>query len=607
MRRLIAHQRRALASTHDAGFTLIEIIVAMVLVVIVMTALLGVLVSSLQTVAQARQRQTATALATRSLEQLRALPYGSVTGSDLTTAPNADYVFPDPLNPGYYIFKPLATILILPGGVTKEPLVVTACTPPLKPVCSGMKPTLPTIIDGVTYTVQRYVTKAALTAGGQQAYNLTVIVSWKSSASAPTRTIVERSTAFSPAGCLSTANHPFSGPCQAYFTAQAGQSAAAFQVTNPTDSSLDIQGLNGRLVELSLPDLSAGLQIEQTASGNSNVATSGVRTLGTAPGAAGNKPAGASVDSDPSSAPGQLVTTSATQTNGSVSLSGIVAGVGTLSATPGSTDTGTVWSAIAANSTYCREANKSGTTGLNTGPTSTTLRPCSSAKVQPGASGSISYTTAGGKVVSVLTLAAAPFASSAVAASIANLTTPNATACSGTTTTPGCVHSAVYRSLGTLTVGAATGGTGPVGMTSGLFNVAGLAETAVAERGVGAATAPTYTRAGSVKYWNGSTYLTIPLAPSTSTSVTTATVPITYSDGTTVTETSTITIQPATMSTTTDCTTTACVAAVNGAGSLVALTTFTVSSGGATVTTFALVSNLGGVLAQSTYKAAPVG
>jgi len=568
-----------------------------VVVVIVMTALLGVLVSSLQTVAQARQRQTATALATRSLEQLRALPYAVVTGSDLTTAPNADYITGSSPN---FTFAPPATILT---GVS-EPLVVTVCTS-LKPVCSGMKSTQ--LIDTVAYTVQRYVTKAALTAGGQ-AYNLTALVSWKSSPSAITRTIVERSTTFSPTGCLSTAQHPFSGPCQAYFTAQAGQSAAAFQVTDPTDSSADIQGLNGRLVELSLPDLSAGLQIEQTASGNSNVATSGVRTLGTTPGAAGNKPAGASVDSDPSSAPGQLVTTSVTQTNGSVSLSGNLASVGTLSATPGSTGTGTVWSAIGANSSYCQDPTLTGSTGLTTGPTSTTLGPCSSAKTTAGAGGAIIYTTPDGKVVSLLTLGAAPNPSSAVAASISNLASnANASACVGTTTAPGCVHAAVSRSVGTLTVGSATGGNGPAAMTSGIFNISGLAETAEAERGVGAASAATFTRAGSVNYWNGSTYTTISLASNPFASVTIAPVTITYTGGTTVTEESTITVQPLTQSTTTDCTTTACVSAVNGAGSLVALTTFKVYSGVTLVTTFALLSNLGGVMAQSTYKAAPVG
>lgn len=594
MRRLVERQRRALASTHDAGFTLIEIIVAMVVVVIVMTALLGVLVSSLQTVAQARQRQTATALATRSLEQLRALPYAVVTGPDSTYTPNAGYVTGSAPN---YTFAPPASML---AGVS-ETLVVNKY--------SGMRLAPSPVLDNVSYTVDRYVTKAAPTAAGQQAYNLTALVSWKSSPSAITRTIVERSTTFSPTGCLSTAQHPFSGPCQAYFTAQAGQSAAAFQVTDPADSSADIQGLNGRLVELSLPDLSAGLQIEQTASGNSNVATSGVRTLGTTPGAAGNKPAGASVDSDPSSAPGQLVTTSVTQTNSSVvSLSGIVGGVGTLSAAPGTNDSGTVWSAIGANSSYCQDPTLTGSTGLTTGPTSTTLGPCSSAKTTAGAGGAITYTTPDGKVVSLLTLGAAPNPSSAVAASISNLASnANASACVGTTTAPGCVHAAVSRSVGTLTVGSATGGNGPPAMTSGLFNISGLAETAKAERGVGAASAATFTRAGSVKYWNGSTYTTISLASNLFASVTIAPVTITYTGGTTVTEESTITVQPLTQSTTTDCTTTACVSAVNGAGSLVALTTFKVYSGVTLVTTFALLSNLGGVMAQSTYKAAPVG
>ena len=53
-----------------------------------------------------------------------------------------------------------------------------------------------------------------------------------------------------------------------------------------------------------------------------------------------------------------------------------------------------------------------------------------------------------------------------------------------------------------------------------------------------------------------------------------------------------------------DCKATACVAQVNGAGGIRAQTVFTVTSGAVT-TKFVLVSEVGGLVAQSTFKAAP--
>jgi Tfp pilus assembly protein PilV len=312
---------RAVRHGRDDGFTLIEIILAMFLTVVAMTALLGVLVSSLKTVTQARQRQTATALATQSLERLRALPYDSVTGSAAATYPKTvglQYVTTSGTTD---TFAPT----VLPG--VSETLVVNQYSGKLAS----------TTIDGVAYVVQTYVTKPAATAALQQAFNLTALVSWTSTVYPTTRTTAERSTEYSPAGCLSTAQSPFAAPCQAYFTAQAGLSASGFSVTNADDPTLDIPGINGRLVELNLPVLSANLQIEQTASGSAVGGTSAAKTVPGAAAGVGGVSASVAVDSDPSSTPSQQQSASANQSFTSpVSISGTS---GTLSATPTSGDT----------------------------------------------------------------------------------------------------------------------------------------------------------------------------------------------------------------------------------------------------------------------------
>ena len=579
------------------GFTLIEIILAMFITVVVMASLLGVLVSSLKTVAQSRQRQTATALATQTLERLRALPYDSITGADPATYPLSSGL------QGAVIVGTTASFTPASGLLgTSEALLVNQY--------SGKRSSKS--IDGVTYAEETYVTKAPLTAALQQAFNLTSIVSWTSSVYPTTRTTAQRSTAYSPAGCLSTAQHPFAAPCQAYFTAQAGQSSAGFAVTNADDSKLDIPGFAGRSVELTLPVLTANLQIEQTASGSANAATSGARSVAGTSTMYGASGALVSVDSDPSSTPAQLQQKAANQAAGSATLTGaLLAPAGTLIATPTSGDAGGTAAAIAADSTTCADGDPSGT-GLITG--STGLRPCASARMlQGGAPGQIGFTSLANDSVSVLSLGASPTTSRAVAA---HLATANGLACVTTpgASPPGCAHSKASRSLGTLVIGSPSTGSGPLDVTKGLFRVTGLSETAVAERGVGAG-APGYTRAGSLTVWTSAGYTDIDLATFAAPPVgsqpasqtwTTPAVTTTYPSGLTVTAQGTVTVQRPQQGTSgpADCKVQACVARVSGAGGLQASTTFTVTAGAAS-TKFVLISNLGGLVAQSTYTAAP--
>jgi len=593
VRRLMERQRRALAS-HDAGFTLIEILVALFLTLVIMAALLGVLVSSLRTVAQARQRQTATALATQTLERLRALPYDSVTGPDavaypVSTIPALQWA---PLAAGVYTFTPPASLL--PG--VAEPLVVNHY--------SGKAVTQ--LIDGVTYTVQTYVTKPAPTTAGEQAYNLTALVSWTSPTVPAGRTIVQRSTTFSPPGCLSTAQRPFSAPCQAYFTAQAGMAAAGFSVTNSVDSAQDIFGFDGsKALQLNLPMLSTNLQIEQTASGSASSVTSGVRAVAGTTATSGSNSAAVAVDSDPSSTPNQSATATIGQSSTPVTLSGFG---GTLSARPTGGDTGNAWAAIQAEDGVCPDGTQAGA-GLLTGP-SGSLRPCAAANShQLGAGGAIDYSSLSGDSMSVLSLSPAPYISRAVAAQLA---TTNGEACiAGTAGPPGCAHSSAYRSLGYLVVGAPPGGVGPPALTSGVFNVTGLTENILAERGI-AAGAPTYSRAGTLNIWNGSGYTPVDLGAYKLPGVNPPpwvipTVMIAYPDGLTIKVEGSVSIQRPTNTTSglAPCKAVACVAQVSGAGIVHAQTVFTVNQGGTDIASFVVVSDLGGLIAQSTYKAAP--
>jgi prepilin-type N-terminal cleavage/methylation domain-containing protein len=598
-------------TARDEGFTLVEVLLAMVLIVVVMTALLGVLVSSLSTIAQARQRQTATALATQALERLRALPYDEVTQTD-GTAPQTGLQYVATSGGGYW-FRPLGVL----DGVD-EPLVVNGYSGRFQDQT----------VDNVTYRIQTYVTRGAQTAAGEQPFNLTALVSWESSVSGGTRAAAQRSVAYSPAGCLSTAQSPFAAPCQAYFTAQSGQSVASVSLTNPADSSLNMQGFDGTLVELSLSGNASSLLVEQTATANADAETSGARTVASTTSTSGGLSAAASVDSDPSSTPGQSETETIAQSAVSRSLSGAA---GTLLVTPTSGDSGRASAAIGADTTTCVGADG---TALATGP-STELQPCASSRVNPaGSAGSVAYVPGGfgSLTVPLTTVAASGSPARAVSAKLTSAN-PGACATGAGPGTAGCSYAESRRSVGTSSVGTlgtlpgGVGASAPTGWDGGLglFTVTGLTESARVEEG-NAARSPLYTRSGSLRIWDGAGYTAVDLSafasPATGATPASQTwaVPdtsVTYTQGGSTLEIAYTAVSvsvarpesehtPATRTgdPAADCKVDACVSRLNGGGVVVGNATVTIVRDGVAVGSFGLSMNLGGLVAEATYKAA---
>jgi prepilin-type N-terminal cleavage/methylation domain-containing protein len=94
--------RRAQAPDDEAGFTLVELVVAMMLITIVSTGLLVSVGLGFQNVAIARQRSIASQIASQNLEQLRDLGYKNLFLSNSVTLTNN----PDPTNPDYYVNPP---------------------------------------------------------------------------------------------------------------------------------------------------------------------------------------------------------------------------------------------------------------------------------------------------------------------------------------------------------------------------------------------------------------------------------------------------------------------------------------------------------------------
>lgn len=592
----------------DSGFTIVEVIVAMVIIAGVMATALAFLVSGLQTVVQGRQRQTASALATEALERVRALPYDTVTVNSSGVTPAGTAIFAVPTS-GSYVFDADLPDHDIPGLTGTEPLVLNEVSGRTRDVT----------VDNVTYRVHTYVTKT-----GAEAYNITTVVVHKSSVSRGESITVQRSVIFSPAGCLSTAQNPFAAPCQAYFTMNASQALGAITVTNADDGTQPIPGLDleaATKLELTLPSNSATVLVEQTASGTAGAMTSGAARTSPFSSAIGTSIASAAVDSDPSTpdSADPKVATTPSQTSTPMSIQGPA---GVLRASVSSSDTGRARAAVFASPSECVGANG---IGLATGPTGF-LRPCSSSEVTPSGS-ALALTYApdaalgfGGVEIPIVRVASSGSPARSVAA---QLVSNNAGACTGhPDKTTGCAFSAASRSLGQVQLGLPATGTGGTiwvapGMDDrGLLRLTGFSESVQVEEGEGA-TVRTYTRSGTLDVYNGAGYTTsIPLTSDT-------TVPIdaviqytspsgqvldAHFEGYVIVNGPDLEMQPAAGARTgnlkSDCTDQACVSQFNGSGSILATMTVTVIQDGAERTRFGLAVDLGGLLAQSSYKAA---
>ena len=581
-------------SRGEAGFTLVELVVAMVITLVVMSALLGLFVSSLATVTQSKQRQSSAALATQTMERLRALPYDTVTVGTVT-APPAGFPYVTYSSPPRF----------LPGALVPgvdEELVVNDWSPRLTE----------TVVEGVTYQVRSYVTKPVVPTGTQQYYNLTLVTSWTSNVSNGERTSVQRSKVYSPTGCLSTANRPFAAPCQAYFTAQAGPTAAGITVTNADDSTQQIPGIDGIRAELTFPVLSTNMLLEQTTTVTTTATTSEAEAdvNATTSASSGGASAVAAADSDPSSAVGQSVSAA---TSGHSSNNQTLTGTaGSISVSPLSSDSGVSRAAVAADQAICIGAD-SAATALVTGAAGK-LRPCASGQEHPSAgTASMTYSPPSGLglpgAIALAEVSAWPSPTRAVAA---HLTAGNTTAC---TVSPGpgdvgCSHSRSRRQVGSVKVGDLATVSDSLAVYDGAWTVTGLTEEALAESGPGSGT-PTYTRTGMLNVWNGSGYTPLDLSTYTG-SLAIPVVQETYANGSDawlVRLESTVTVAPKGTSTSgpADCKDEPCLAQASASGGIRGETTYTITrvSDGTQLTRFSVLTDLGSLVARASYKAVP--
>jgi len=581
-------------SRGDDGFTLVELVVAMLVIAVVLTALIGLQLGSMRTVALAKQRQQATALSNQVMERVRALPLDVVkqglNSGDLTGDPNITGAN----------FTPTYDAAII------EPLVLTN-SQAQEPLYPHVQAALTSTVDDVHYDVRSYITLAdGSTVNG---FMLSTIVSWSSPATGGiTKTEAVRSRLFSPAGCLSTTNHPFSGPCQAFLYGSGGTTTASVQIRTATTGQAPVVGLPMIEGDLLLPALTTNAQLEQTVSGLAKITTSGARSDSTL---SGQVSSNAQADTDPgtgvlSMSQQYAVSQSAT------ALTSSGAG-GTFTFTPSLSDTGTVVGASTSTATPAC-ADSIGTAFL-------TGQVCASSFVQAGGGSSavLDLGDIGGRDLPAMTLLSMASPSAPTHAFSARMLAATSVWCVGTSGI-GCMATGAARTIGDVAIGRLPATSGedlslPAGFT-GMVRMTGYADKASTQAGVGIAASTTSATAqrtgGTLTYWGANDAMN-------TVSLTGVTASVTYPLGTVIgtyrltgtpeiliTMTGTVTLRPvdSTFTGTPGCQNAACVLKASS-GSIQSSITYRITSGGIEVGHFIVATDLGALVTSSTYKAAP--
>ena len=486
----------------DGGFTLVETMVAIWVVSTVLLSLGYIQSSALLTTAAARQREQATLLATRVMEQVRAMPYVA-----LSAGLNSGDLSGDPDITGGR-FRPSYNTSI-DEEILASP---TQTQPPLYPHVQLPGAAHPELTVGpATYSVSVYVTKTATWTATEPVVWLTVIAKRLTGPSPGHKPVALRSQAFSPDGCLSTSTRPYSGPCQAYFYGSAGTTQGRIWLDRDGTDAIPELGLDKG--QLDLPTVSVAGQAEQSTSLESKATTAGLQTtIGGAESSSGLVSAGVQVDNDPaSSLPDNPPAVTASQSVSGLSSTG---SFGTLTLDPASGGSVTAMGgAASSNAVPCPDP---------AGATTASGLPCGSAAVSGLGAQSATVTPAvvAGRSLGAFALAqlAAPGGSPGQAWT-ARLAATEDGHCPALTTggTVGCSAAAASRAMGTLMAGGAppiNGGDVQPGAVpfTGMVRVTGYTASGTSEQGIGAGAAST-ARSASISYWNGSSYSVAALDP----------------------------------------------------------------------------------------------
>jgi type II secretory pathway pseudopilin PulG len=280
--------RRIRARAHgERGFTILETVIAMMVVFASLTALAYTASIGFRYVGYGRDRIQATGVANRVMEDIRGLAYTKITNGISSTELSSDSRIVS--CSGVYRFETC-------GG---EKIVSSTFASGYE--AAWLFPHTDTVTVGnLDFTYHTYVTNDAPTT---TPYRVTVIIEWANGAiaAAPNNSVRLQSLFWSPNGCVNPNTHPFAAPCQPFFYGQVEAPQARLDVTGQLhDFAIDFDSL-----ALTLPGISATAQEEQTTQLNAATTLSGIQFVdSTGTTNAGNQQATSEADDEVETAAG---------------------------------------------------------------------------------------------------------------------------------------------------------------------------------------------------------------------------------------------------------------------------------------------------------------
>jgi len=611
----------------SSGFSLLEVLIALVVLAIVVGSVAEILVSQLSSTIAAKDEAVAQGQLTKAMAEVRAIPYSTLLKgldtSDTTT---------DTAN----IHKTGATWTLLDSALrstgTGEEILhsaVSATTPPSTPPPPLYPHKSTHTINGTPFSVATFPTQyetppvharspaptpttshpPAVVPG---IVRLTIIVSWKQG-SAGVHQITGQSLISTMGRCTITSDTRI--PCKPTVTATATAGFGTV-IVRPASSNTDpITGTQFSSLILALAGSSSSNSLVRTVSvGGSARATAGL--LSGNPGAGTTSEVSTHASNDPASGVATYQALILTQNS-----TAVTAGPSgrSITATPSPGDIGSSTSTISAKATQSCDSLS--------GTAQDTSTPCGSGSATQHSTASIIATLSAFSLGAATLVKVDPQPTTIPDRSYTIRNNPGVDGCpthAGTPTTYGCITSESQESLGTTSVGGLPASvTAPIGWstTNGLLKLSNYSASASATVNSGSTTV-THASASvitpitgdpvpEVSYWNGHGYTTVPVTSLTNSVIlnpVTAIDPSAPGGAVKVTMTATISPEPSsTQHTTTQKCVVVCSAHASSPSPLRATITYEATQGTTTphvLCDLLITVNLGSALASASYQEA---
>ncbi len=576
----------------ESGFTVVEMMVALSILLVVMVSTTFVVTSGLAEIGLAKQRDNAAGLAARTIEEIRALPFSIVSNglanSDATVSADAN------INVNGSIWTLVRTGETIPHGdldYTQTPLVPHSYVENL---------------NNRDYTIAAYPTAVP---DKTNTIRISVAVTWHTNLkNTPNIGKVESETVVSsPEGCQTTSNHPFAAPCQAFLYGTSNIGTGGITATS-------LSGSTELHAALDNTQLTGTSQVEQVSTVVGSVRTSGARL--TVPGVAsqesGAVTASSRADNDPTTLTGPDSTASLTQSAAPLSGSYTANGyLNSFSVTPSSSDTGSTTSRSAATATapLCQDTNA---------VTINTSLSCGGGKVRRGGTASLDVTLSG----AIGSTGTIPLASLGQPTNDTRSDVGHSMAAGGTecvqASGEGCAYASILRNHGLIRLGGLpaqviTNGAAPAGWATAdnyLIQISNFADTVQSESGLGAAVPSVTRNSGELSYWTGAGYQTQTI-DWTSSPPTISVTPVDITDASTGLQVQIqATVTGGSGVTTSDnpsgCST-PCASSATSESPIVGDIVYTLLVGGTTIASYNIHVDFGALSVQTSYQAAPSG